>query len=115
MLSLKKEQKIFLITVVIVIAAFLAISFLIKRKRFTCPLASLVKAKLNSSQTKPININKATSQELSSIKGIGSVLASRIIDYINTKGSFESIEELKEVKGIGEYKFNQIKDEVFIE
>lgn len=49
-----------------------------------------------------ISINSATSEELQAIPGIGPVLAGRIIEYRTTYGPFASIDELANVKGIGE-------------
>lgn len=61
-----------------------------------------------SSQT--ININKATEAELQTLPGIGASLASRIIEYRTQNGKFGSIEEIKNVNGIGDSKFENIKD-----
>jgi competence protein ComEA len=56
-----------------------------------------------------ININTATESELCSLPGIGPSLAKRIIEY-RTSHYFSSIEEIKNVKGIGEKKFEKIKN-----
>lgn len=61
-----------------------------------------------------ININRANIIELKELPGIGDVLANRIIEYRNEKGEFKSIEELKNVSGIGDKKFNDIKDKITI-
>ncbi|HZK57663.1 MAG TPA: helix-hairpin-helix domain-containing protein, partial [Clostridia bacterium] len=64
--------------------------------------------------TNLININRANIMELKELSGIGDVLAGRIIEYRNEKGGFKSIEELKNVGGIGDKKFNDIKDKITI-
>jgi len=51
---------------------------------------------------------------LKSLPGIGDVLAGRIIEYRNEKGSFKSIEELKNVSGIGDKRFNDIKNKITV-
>ena len=56
-----------------------------------------------------ININTATIAILKSIPGIGDTKAKAIIDYRNTYGAFKSVEELKNVKGIGDKLYEQIK------
>ena len=57
-----------------------------------------------------ININTATQTELEGLPGIGASIAGRIVEYRNQKGKFKTIEDIKNVTGIGENKFEQIKD-----
>ena len=57
-----------------------------------------------------ININKATEAELDTLPGIGPSLASKIIEYREQNGKFSSIEDIKNVNGIGDSKFEDIKD-----
>ncbi|WOT04074.1 ComEA family DNA-binding protein [Shewanella youngdeokensis] len=53
-------------------------------------------------QAEVININSASVEQLSSLKGVGESKAKAIVDYRKTHGKFDSIEDLSEVKGIGE-------------
>lgn len=57
-----------------------------------------------------ININTATQTELESLPGIGPSTALKIINYRKENGKFSNIEDIKKVSGIGESKFNSIKD-----
>jgi competence protein ComEA len=63
----------------------------------------------------PFDLNAATSEELQSIKGIGPVTAKSIIEYRDLNGPFESVDELLNVKGIGEKKLEEIKNSVYVE
>ena len=56
-----------------------------------------------------VDINAATLDELQTLTGIGPVLAQRIIDYRTENDGFKSIEEIMNVSGIGEKKFEQMK------
>jgi comEA protein len=57
-----------------------------------------------------LNINKASINDFMSLPGIGEAKAKSIIDYRNSKGSFKSLDEIKDVKGIGESIFEKIKE-----
>jgi|LSQX01.1.fsa_nt_gb competence protein ComEA len=60
-----------------------------------------------------VNINSASKDELKTIAGVGDVIAERIIDY--RKGSrFNSIEDIKNVKGIGDATYEKMKDSITI-
>lgn len=61
-----------------------------------------------------VNINTASKEELETLDGIGPTIAQRIIDYREAIGGFTSVEQLLDVSGIGEVKFNAIKDFVTI-
>ena len=61
-----------------------------------------------------ININTATEQELESLKGIGPATAKNIIRYREEYGGFSSIEEIKNVKRIGDKIFEKIKADICV-
>lgn len=61
-----------------------------------------------------ININNADLSELQKINGIGEVKAQSIIDYREKNGGFKSIEDIKNVDGIGSKTFEKIKDKICI-
>lgn len=70
------------------------------------------KEKINTQgkQGDKININTATQTELETLPGIGPSTALKIIQHRKEKGKFSKIEDIKDVGGIGESKYNQIKD-----
>ncbi|SFL31962.1 helix-hairpin-helix domain-containing protein [Pelosinus propionicus] len=59
-----------------------------------------------------VNINHADKSELDTLPGVGPALAERIIEYRQTIGSFNSIDELKNVPGIGSSKFEKLKERI---
>lgn len=61
-----------------------------------------------------ININTATQTELETLPGIGSSTALKIITYRKENGKFKTIEDIKNVSGIGNSKFNNIKDLIVV-
>lgn len=67
----------------------------------------------SSSNTK-ISLNHATKEELLTLTGIGESKGNLIIEYRNQNGGFKTIEEIKNVKGIGDKMFEKIKDNITI-
>ena len=59
-----------------------------------------------------ISLNHATKEELLTLTGIGESKANLIIEYRNQNGGFKAIEEIKNVKGIGDKMFEKIKDSI---
>ena len=57
-----------------------------------------------------VNINNATKDELTSLPGIGDSTANKILEYIKEKGKFKKIEDIQNVSGIGQSKYESIKD-----
>ncbi len=62
-----------------------------------------------------VNINTATAEELTALPGVGEVLAERMVAYREEHGRLRAVEELLEVKGIGESKFAGMKDWIILE
>lgn len=68
----------------------------------------------SSSLSKQININKANSEELQKINGVGPALAEKIIAYREQNGKFKKIEDLKNVSGIGDKKYETLKEYITV-
>lgn len=64
--------------------------------------------------TEKVNLNTATIEQLQTLPGIGPAMAKRVIEYRTKVGKFNKIEEIINVKGIGEKKFQKIKDRLLI-
>ena len=78
-----------------------------------------VTPQLSTSRSTPsdgsrININTATSQELQTLRGIGPALAQRIIEYRQTSGGFSAVDDLTNVKGIGQKTLEKIRDSITV-
>ena len=61
-----------------------------------------------------LNLNTATKDELIALSGIGPAKAQAIIDYRTQHGGFKSVEELKDVKGIGARRYERLKSELTV-
>ena len=61
-----------------------------------------------------LNINRATKEELQTLQGIGESTAEKIITYRKENGNFKQIEDIKNVPGIGDAKYENIKDKISV-
>jgi len=61
-----------------------------------------------------LNINTAGADELAALPGIGNVLAERVVAYREAHGKFQSTEDIRKVKGIGEGKFSEIAGQITV-
>lgn len=84
----------------------------VPRKGEATSPAQLQATPANASSTGLVNINTATVEQLDTLPGIGPALAERIVQYRNEHGPFERIEDLMNVKGIGEAMFEKLKDKI---
>lgn len=61
-------------------------------------------------QSTPLDLNAATLEQFQQLPGVGPVLAQRIVDYRTRHGGFRSVEQLREVSGIGARRFTDLQD-----
>jgi competence protein ComEA len=76
---------------------------------------SVLAQKSDPAATQKINLNTASVEQLESLPGIGPVTAKRIVDYRVKVGKFKRIEEIINIEGIGDKKFERIKDRLTIQ
>jgi competence protein ComEA len=62
----------------------------------------------------PVNLNTATTDQLQTLPGVGPVLAQRIIEYRDQHGGFRTVAELRQVTGIGDARYRELKDRVTV-
>lgn len=69
---------------------------------------------VKSKETEKININTADQSTLEKIPGVGESTAQKIIEYRKTNGKFKNIEDIKNVSGIGDSKFENMKEKICV-
>ena len=82
---------------------------------FAITLVMTLVPALFAQEVDKININKASVEELTQLKGIGLKKAQRIVDYREEQGPFEKPEDFMKVKGIGPKTFESNKDRITVE
>jgi comEA protein len=79
----------------------------------TATPSTSVKANNAKSDTgKAVNINQASLEQLTEIKGVGPVMAKRILEFREKNGPFKKAEDLLSVKGIGEKKLEMLRSQI---
>ena len=109
MLNLTSDERKVVVFLSAVFLVGLGVDFTIKQFN---PAESLV---YFSDKMGRINLNTADRKLLMSISGIGEKLSQRIIEFRDSQGGFNNVEELQGIKGITTAKFNEIKDYLITE
>ena len=109
MLSFTPDERkviLFLITVALI---GLGIKFTIK---INSPIKKFITVEANIAR---LNINQVNLEDLLQSQCVTVKLAKKIIEYRDSHGRFSDLEELKEVKGIGDYRYEKLKELFFVE
>lgn len=77
-------------------------------------LSGITSAAGSQAGQQKVNINTATSEELQTLDGIGPVTAEKILTYRDNNGAFQNIEDLKNVDGIGDKTFENLKEHITV-
>jgi competence protein ComEA len=89
---------------ILAVVALAAVTTAAEQKSPSAPAKSAA-----GSTAAPINLNTATQAQLETLPGVGAAMAQRILEYRQKNGSFKKIEDLMNVKGIGEKAFLKLK------
>lgn len=108
MFNLTRQEKLVLIFISAVFFVGIGLSFALKYA------PGLRNVYYHFETLDKLDLNKATQEQLTYVSGIGPSLAEVIIDHRNKYGPFKNLEELKQIKGIGEKKFQKIKQYLII-
>ena len=113
MINLTKQERLILIFLGFVALSGVTLNICFKNApHLSSFYGNIIENKIFNSK---LNINSADKEDLLKIKGIGPVLAQRIVDYRTSQGPFLSVDDIIYVKGIGEKKFRQINDFIKID
>jgi len=105
MFSLTKQERLVLFCLALVILCGSTIHYLLKRYPFIQKSLGLIESE---ALYRKIDVNQASAEQFEALPYIGKITAGRIVDYRRRRGRFNSIQQLKEVQGIGESSFQKI-------
>lgn len=84
------------------------------KKTLIAAFAALILSFGSAFAADKINLNTASAEQLQMLDGVGPATASAIIEYREANGNFDSVEELKSVKGIGDKKLHSLSEDVTV-
>jgi len=109
MFDLSKQERQVILFVFTVAVAGLGVNYFLKTQRQP-RLLSCFDKNLGKS-----DLNTANASSLMKLDGIGQKLCARILEYRRSCGGFREVEELRNIKGMTESRFNKLKDLVFVQ
>lgn len=110
MIRFTKDEKIILLF--LLASLFVGTAVLYYKRTHPRPSCTIEFDEREIEESKKVNINKATKEELTLLKGIGPVLAGRIVSYREKYGHFQEREDIKLVKGIGNKVYEKIRKNI---
>ena len=108
LLNLTKQERGVILFLASVALAGMGLDFLSKR---CTPIKEFVSVSPNMGK---INLNQADKAALINIPGIGEKLAQRILDYRKDNQEFSDLEDLKKIKGITNYRYERLKEHLYL-
>ena len=118
MLDLERSERLVLIILILTLLAGAGVSIYRRTHSavdVTIETFDVRPAVTSHAPAEKININSASAAEFTTLKGIGPVLAQRIVDYRAAHGRFFSMEDIKKVRGIGDVLYGKIQDYISLE
>ena len=97
-----------LLIVMFAVLAFAALPAAAAQQKSPSPAAAATKPSAPTPES-PLNINTATQAQFEALPGLGAKVAERIVEYRQKNGNFKKVEDLMNVKGIGEKSFLKLK------
>jgi comEA protein len=76
--------------------------------------AAAMAQKAKPTSTEKVNINTASVDQLETLPGVGPAMAKKIVEHRSKNGKFSKVEEILNIKGIGEKKFQKMKDRLTV-
>jgi comEA protein len=115
--SLKEEQMFRMVLSIAAAACLLAVHTPAASAAQSKPATRTSAAKPTAGKPtagKPVNINTASAAELDALPGIGAKTAALIVEYRQKNGPFKKVEELMNIRGVGEKNFLKLKDQISV-
>lgn len=109
MLNLTRQERQVILFLIIVALLGTGVNFLVK---IYSPIRTIVSFSQNLLK---VDLNKSDKDTLKSLSGIGEKLAQRIIEYHKQNGDFKSLEDLKKIKGVTDYRYKKLEELFFVE
>ena len=105
MFSLTRQERLVLFFLAIIIFCGSIFNYLFKKSPSIKNVLSLIE---NEALYKKIDVNRASAEQFEALPYIGKITAERIVSYRERVGGFQTLEQLKDVQGIGEISFQRI-------